>query len=169
VDLPGGRQARRVGRLLRLGRSRPPSPPLVADEPVPVPGDLSLPGWRVRTRLLPQGAERRETDRWTAVFAVTVAQGLRVGPRRAGDRIALAGMTGHKRLQDLFVDEKVPREERDRRPVFRNDQGVVWVAGLRAAGWAAPTRGPAIEVTVRAVPEPPAPTAGDEGRGGKPL
>ena len=37
---------------------------------------------------------------------------LQVRRRQPGDRLEPLGMEGTKKLQDLFVDEKVPREER---------------------------------------------------------
>jgi len=40
------------------------------------------------------------------------------------------GAPGHKKLQDIFVDRKVPRDERDRVPIVTDATGqIVWVAG----------------------------------------
>jgi tRNA(Ile)-lysidine synthetase-like protein len=44
--------------------------------------------------------------------------GLAVRRRRAGDFMRPAGMNGTKRLQDLFVDAKLPREYRDAVPLI---------------------------------------------------
>jgi len=59
--------------------------------------------------------------------------GLVVRSRRPGDR--LAGRT--RKVQDVLVDAKVPREERDDWPVVATAEGaVVAVAGLaEAPGW----------------------------------
>jgi tRNA(Ile)-lysidine synthase len=58
--------------------------------------------------------------------------GLVVRTRRPGDR--LAGRS--KKLQDLFVDAKVPREARDDWPVVVSGEEVVAVPGVAAApGW----------------------------------
>jgi tRNA(Ile)-lysidine synthetase-like protein len=54
------------------------------------------------------------------------APGLVVRARRPGDR--LAGRT--KKLQDVFVDAKVPRAERDAWPVVVRDDEVVAVPGI---------------------------------------
>jgi tRNA(Ile)-lysidine synthetase-like protein len=57
-----------------------------------------------------------------------VAGGLVVRNRRAGDRLKLAA--GHRKLQDLLVDRKVPRAERDRIPIVVDAANrIVWVAG----------------------------------------
>jgi tRNA(Ile)-lysidine synthase len=58
--------------------------------------------------------------------------GLVVRTRRAGDR--LAGR--RKKVQDLFVDAKVPRAERDSWPLVVADDEVVAVPGIaEAPGW----------------------------------
>jgi tRNA(Ile)-lysidine synthase len=58
--------------------------------------------------------------------------GLVVRTRRPGDR--LAGR--RKRVQDLFVDAKVPRSERDSWPLVVSGEGVVAVPGVaEAPGW----------------------------------
>jgi tRNA(Ile)-lysidine synthetase-like protein len=54
--------------------------------------------------------------------------------RQPGDRLRPAGLGGSKSLQDLFVDRKVPRGERDRTPVVTGADGrIVWVVGLAVA------------------------------------
>ena len=56
--------------------------------------------------------------------------GLVVRSREPGDRIRPLGLGGRKKLQDVFVDRKVDRDERDRVPVITDERGkIVWVAG----------------------------------------
>jgi tRNA(Ile)-lysidine synthase len=50
-------------------------------------------------------------------------------------------MNAPKKLQDFFVDEHVPRVERDRVPLFECERGIAWVGGLRIAEWAKPRPG----------------------------
>jgi len=55
---------------------------------------------------------------------------------RHGDRMKPFGMTGSKKLQDIFVDEKVPMDQRSGVPVFECDGEIVWIPGYRVArGW----------------------------------
>jgi tRNA(Ile)-lysidine synthetase-like protein len=55
---------------------------------------------------------------------------LRIGFRRPGIRMRPAGGRGSRKLQDIFVDAKVPRESRDAWPlVFAGDR-LAWVPGL---------------------------------------
>lgn len=56
---------------------------------------------------------------------------LKVRCRKPGDRIAI-GQGKTKSLQDIFVDAKVPKEERGSYPVVVNEkEEVVWIPGLR--------------------------------------
>jgi len=54
-----------------------------------------------------------------------------------GDRINPLGMQGTTKLQDVFVDRKIPRDKRHEIPVFCCRREVIWLPGYRVAkGWA---------------------------------
>jgi tRNA(Ile)-lysidine synthase len=59
-------------------------------------------------------------------------------------------MAGTKKVQDLFVDEKVPREERTSIPLLVSERGVVWVVGHRIAEWARVPENAKLALRVRA-------------------
>jgi tRNA(Ile)-lysidine synthase len=72
------------------------------------------------------------TVRWGPWTLSSEADGLEVRARRPGDR--LAGR--RKKVQDLFVDAKVPRAERDAWPLVVHGDDVVCVPGIAdAPGW----------------------------------
>jgi len=72
------------------------------------------------------------TLRWGPWTIASDAEGLAVRGRRAGDR--LAGR--RKKVQDLLVDAKVPRSERDAWPLVVSGDEVVAVPGVaEAPGW----------------------------------
>ena len=48
----------------------------------------------------------------------------------AGDRIRPLGLGGTKKLQDVFVDAKVPRAERSVWPLLTGRGRILWVPGL---------------------------------------
>lgn len=55
---------------------------------------------------------------------------LTVRSRRPGDALRPLGGPGRRKLQDMFVDRKIARGERDRVPVVVDDQGrIIWVVG----------------------------------------
>ncbi len=53
-----------------------------------------------------------------------------------GDRMSPMGMKGSKKIQDLFTDGKIPREQRMTVPLVVCRDEIVWVPGYRVArGW----------------------------------
>jgi tRNA(Ile)-lysidine synthase len=80
----------------------------------------------------PPGEGRVEGDSRLSVLldADAVAGGLTVRAWRDGDRIAPLGLAGSKTLADVFVDARVPREQRRSVPVLASGSQIVWVAGL---------------------------------------
>lgn len=66
---------------------------------------------------------------WTVVLDSPPWPGLVVRPRRTGDMFTLPN--GHKKtLKKLFIDQKIPRLERDLIPIVADENGVIAVAGL---------------------------------------
>jgi len=58
---------------------------------------------------------------------------LKVRSRKPGDWFRPCGMDGSKKLKKFLIDNKVPREQRERIPVLvTEDNQVIWVIGLRA-------------------------------------
>lgn len=58
---------------------------------------------------------------------------LHIRSWRPGDRFVPAGMKGRsKKLQDFFVDLKIPVAERKRIPILDSPQGIVGVLGFRS-------------------------------------
>ncbi len=51
--------------------------------------------------------------------------------RKEGDKIALSGIGGSKRLKKLFNDLKISRDKRDTIPLLAMDSEILWVGGLR--------------------------------------
>lgn len=73
------------------------------------------------------------TDSDTAVLdADKLEFPLELRARRDGDYFCPEGFGKRKKLQDYFVDEKVPRDERDTVPIVTSGDDIVWVAGMRA-------------------------------------
>lgn len=152
-QLPGGRLAICQAGLLSTG---PLATPVPDEAPVPIPGRLHWGDVDVLTEAS-HGAETRAeggVGHYPALCTLS-AQALRgqtlcVRSRRPGDRIAPTGLDGSKKIQDLFVDEKVPERQRNRIPLFVCGDEVVWVPGYRIArAFAVPTSdAPSIRVTV---------------------
>jgi len=56
---------------------------------------------------------------------------LTARPRKDGDFFYPLGFGKRKKIQDFFVDEKVPRDERDRIPLITSAGEIIWVLGYR--------------------------------------
>lgn len=57
---------------------------------------------------------------------------LRVRTRKDGDKMVIKGMIGSKKINDIFIDLKIPVSERDTWPIVTDSNGViVWLPGLK--------------------------------------
>jgi tRNA(Ile)-lysidine synthase len=76
--------------------------------------------------------DRRAGGPWTALLdADRAGRELLVRGWEPGDRFIPLGMTGQKKLQDFFVDAKVPRHQRCRVPLVVSGGEIAWVVGFR--------------------------------------
>lgn len=53
--------------------------------------------------------------------------------RKDGDRITPLGMNGSKKLKDIFINLKVPREKRDNIPILCFDDKISWIVGYKTS------------------------------------
>jgi len=51
--------------------------------------------------------------------------------RKNGDRIHVKGINGSKKIKDIFIDQKIPREWRDKQPIIEMDGEVLWIPGIK--------------------------------------
>jgi len=131
LDVDGVRAVAEYG-VLRFTRGE------VAPAPEPVrlrvPGTASLGEWEVSARLVrPARAAGGGylPSRGDALLSPgAVGEVVTVRTWRDGDRMRPAGLDGSKSLQDLFTDQKVPRELRKTLPVVEANGEIAWVAGL---------------------------------------
>jgi tRNA(Ile)-lysidine synthase len=133
VDLPGGLRFRIVGGQMQVVRSRPATP--------------AAPELAVTSCA---GCEDGG--------AVHLRDGLnlRVGFRSPGLRMRPLGGRGSRKLQDIFVDARVPREDRDRWPLVFAGTEVAWVPRLAVdERYAARAGAPSVHVTITPTPVDP--------------
>ena len=98
-----------------------------------IPGEVALreAGCVVSAEAAPSAGSAILCNPALAMLQLDRCQGpLAVRNRRPGDRFRPFGLDGRKKLQDYFVDKKVPRDARDRVPLVVDDADrIVWVAG----------------------------------------
>ena len=77
--------------------------------------------------------EEKKKDNNSYEFATCLKEKdeLFIRSRKEGDKILPIGMENYKKIKDIMINLKVPKEERDKIPVILNDEEIVWVAGVR--------------------------------------
>jgi tRNA(Ile)-lysidine synthase len=150
ISVPGPARVLREGDLLvrRPGRAAHPEP---FAHPI-APGEaVAHPAGRWRLALSPprprRAGEARAPDAAHALFdADGLPPALVVRSPAPGDRVRLlAG--GTRKVQDVLVDAKVPREARPTVPILASGEDILWVAGL-VRGQGAPVAGATTRVVV---------------------
>ncbi len=133
VSLPGGWTAVREYDSVRLVQAAAVLPSGNYSYPLPLEGEVAVPEAGVRvTAWCTTGRERPESP-FEAAFDLSGVQRdggeLRLRNFRPGDRFRPLGMTGHKKLKDLFIDRKVPRSRRRTLPLLLAGEEILWVPG----------------------------------------
>jgi tRNA(Ile)-lysidine synthase len=136
VSLPGSLTAYREGGDLVLERASDEPSGLAVE--IAVPGTTAVPefGLEVCARLEAQGGPEPEPrgasdEAWFDWDALEPP--LEVRGWRPGDRFQPSGMRGSKKVQDFFVDEKIPRPERKRTAFLGDRRAIHWIIGHRTS------------------------------------
>jgi tRNA(Ile)-lysidine synthase len=134
LDLGGGLRAVAEYGALRFESGDVQPDPIPADVELAVPGTAVFGEWEVQARVekIAQAAGGGYLPaRGDALLSPkAIEDPLTIRAWRHGDRMQPSGLEGTKTLQDLFTDNKVPREERDRVPIVETGGEIAWVAGL---------------------------------------
>ncbi len=68
----------------------------------------------------------------TRLSSKDVSLPLYVRTRRNGDKMSVKGMDGHKKVNDIFIDNKIVSKDRNVWPVLVDaEERVIWVPGLK--------------------------------------
>jgi tRNA(Ile)-lysidine synthase len=135
--LPGHIRVSRSGGNLIFERDQEsePMPSWASGVVIPVPGGVTLDGGRRIQAEAGTGTPTWEPGTDRSVFNVDAARAGKTFVLRSwqpGDWFCPTDMGGHrKKLQDFFVDLKIPRVLRHRVPLVAAPAGIVWIAGYR--------------------------------------
>ncbi|WP_317987840.1 tRNA lysidine(34) synthetase TilS [Hyalangium gracile] len=134
ATLSRGLQLRSSGGLVRCVRPRAAVRGSLSLEGEGTTGVLEGTGWSFRL-----GGSQATPGALHLALPAQTRWPLTVRTRNPGDRIR--GPRGSRKLQDVFVDLRVPAERRDLQPVVTDAEGqVLWVPGL----WTPPEAGAAV-------------------------
>ena len=133
LHLPGGFFARGGKEELAIGRERG-----LKKEAREFKYTLSVPGQVELAEIgrtfncgFADQLDKAAGPRIAYVDYAALGKDLIVRSKLPGDRFVPLGITGTKKLQDFFVDEKVRAEARDDVPVVESGGRIIWVGGLR--------------------------------------
>lgn len=62
-----------------------------------------------------------------------IEEGIVIRHRKDGDKMIPIGMKGSKKLKDIFINSKVPKEIRDIIPIVCFDEKIAWVVGVKVS------------------------------------
>jgi tRNA(Ile)-lysidine synthase len=133
--LPGGIRARKGYREIVFERASKGIKPRPFAVQLKVPGRTECPAGTFvvsshPVSKAPKAWNRRERN--TAWFDAGLVQPpLRVRTRKAGDRFWPLGLLGPKRLKEVLIEDKIPQQDRETLPLVVDQEGILWLAGLR--------------------------------------
>ena len=137
VDLPGNVTAERVYSGIEI-RHREESAEKDMEIRLNIPGETLVPGANVRIycRLLPD-FERKDAEempqksytKW--IDYDIIKRSLSVRTRQSGDYLTVDEKGNRQKLKSFFINEKVPRRERERMILVADGNEIVWIPGLR--------------------------------------
>lgn len=137
VELPGGRRVRRRGGSLVIeGQGEGPAKGRSGEASICgalAPGlEVHTAGWALSARWeTPALRPKLPADLWSATCdAEGIELPLAVRAARRGERVRPLGLGGSRKLSDVFIDRKVPVEQRASYPVVDCQGEILWVPGV---------------------------------------
>ncbi|HEV2169624.1 MAG TPA: tRNA lysidine(34) synthetase TilS, partial [Candidatus Binatus sp.] len=137
IDIPGGWRAYREYNLLRVTLAKAATESARFEVAIAADGVtiVKAAGFKFETSTIAPINASMPKSLWVANFdsAKVGESGLVARNFIAGDRINPIGMRGTRKVQDVFVDRKLPRARRDRYPIVTIEGRIAWVPGLARA------------------------------------
>lgn len=68
-------------------------------------------------------------------FYTTLSKGdkIKIRYKKDGDRIIPTGMKGEKKVKEILINEKIPKERRDKLPLILYNDEIIWIGGVRGS------------------------------------
>lgn len=139
IHLPGNLKAERNYHLLRLSlphaesKQKPPQAPPPSVH-LAVPGTTLLPGFMGRIEAIvsdrPIPMQQKSSD-WAVFDADRLHAPIMVRSRKPGDRMTCFGLDGTKKIKNVLMEAKIPRQARDHYPLVTAEEEIIWVPGVR--------------------------------------
>jgi tRNA(Ile)-lysidine synthase len=131
IELPGGLRATRGYGEITVSPAQEQAA-VMGEWTLPVPGEVLIPDLGLAVQAIESvDIEVVDDPTQAVVDAGTVRGPLTARTWRPGDRFVPLGLTKPVKLQDFFVNAKVPRAERHRILLVLSQGEIVWVVGHR--------------------------------------
>ena len=110
--------------------------------PIAIPGETVLPNGR---RIVASHGEKREEWKETGNDVLYIDTELtkfplRVRSRLNGDRMRVKGLSGSKKVKDIFINEKIPIAERAVWPIVEDGESrIIWIPGIKKSDHSNPS------------------------------
>ena len=136
LDLPGGLRLLKRYRFLEIITEKEGRQVPFYRHKLQIPGSTVIPeiGRVMVSRVLEvsqAGDPRQYCDQEALLDLDSIRGTVLVRKRMEGDSFYPLGMKGRAKLKNIFIDLKVPREDRDAIPIVTCGNDIVWVAGFR--------------------------------------
>lgn len=131
IDFPNGLKVERAYNQARLYFQTDRNIEPFLGKLQSVPSSIRLPDGHVLTLTYTDKDKCDRAD--TYIFSEDqVRFPLHIRNRKPGDRMSWEGLQGSKKIKDIFIDEKVPQDERDKMYIVTDDMGVImWLIGMK--------------------------------------
>lgn len=133
MDLPGKIRVTRTRDELVFGGTKAEAALPKVWRRIPAPGATFIPELKLTfdARFTASRAKRGKPKTAECMDFGKIKGPLYIRTWEKGDRFRPLGMAKDKKLQDFFVDQKVPRGKRGRVPLLVSGKDIIWVCGLR--------------------------------------
>jgi tRNA(Ile)-lysidine synthase len=155
LSIPGGWELVREYELLWLARRVRNRPEACYNYPLEVGVILRIPeaNLEFHSERIVTPSKVLPDNLMEAVFDLArLDKVLSVRNFRHGDRFQPLGMTGHKKIKDLFIEKRVPLSVRSRWPLLAAGEEVLWIPGYGRSAVAPVSKATTAMLQVKAAP-----------------
>ncbi|MGE5216210.1 MAG: tRNA lysidine(34) synthetase TilS, partial [Chloroflexota bacterium] len=155
LSIPGGWQLVREYESLKLAKPAQNRSGSCYNYPLEVGVILRIPeaSLEFHSELLAGSPQTLPGDLMEAVFDhAYLSEALAVRNFRPGDRFHPLGMTGHKKVKDLYIEKRVPLSVRSRWPLLVAGEEVLWIPGYGRSAAAAVSKKTTTMLSLRVRP-----------------
>lgn len=133
LNLPGTIMVRREYNRVIFSRGKSSDSPSF-HYTLPIPGQIFIPEiGRTFTCSWVEGGQipQENSPKRTVLNAQLIHGDLSIRNRQPGDWMRVKGMDGSKKIKEIFIDEKIPKLQREQVPLLTDEEKVLWIPGIK--------------------------------------